>query len=79
MEAILFLLGVGAFFYWLFFKSPQKNGARTKCPNCGSKHTKSLGPDYSTAQKGGRVNHIVRCLDCNHNYIATGAHDSSWL
>ena len=76
---ILFLIIAIPFFYWVFFKCPMKDGTRTKCPHCGSTHTKSQGADYSTAHKGGRVNHRVKCLNCGHNYIARGAHDSAWL
>ena len=78
MEILLLIVGI-PFFYWVFFICPKKDGTRTKCPQCGSKHTKSQGADYFSAQKVGRVNHIVKCLDCGHDYIARGAHDSSWF
>lgn len=75
---IILIIGL-PFMYFLFFKCPQKDGSRTKCRKCGSTKTKSQGPDYSTAHKGGKVNHVVKCLNCGHTYIAMGAHDSKWV
>lgn len=76
---ILFLFIAIPFFYYVFFKIPKKDGSRRQCPSCGSKNTKSQGVDYASARKGGKVNNMVRCLDCNRNFVASGPHDSAWL
>ena len=78
MEAIIAIAGI-VFFWWVFTKCPKKDGSRTKCPKCGSKHTKHELTDYTTAHRGGRVNNFVKCLECGHIFWVKGAHDSEWL